>query len=121
MDSAVKCTGGKGLHVTVALPGRRRWSEIHAFSKKIASRMEHDAPEAYIATMSKEKREGRIFIDYLRNSPAATAIADYSIRARPGAPVAVPLEWEELDGLAASNAFSIQDVLRRLEKAERTG
>ena len=73
------------------------------------------APEAYVATMTKAKRTGKIFIDYFRNEYTATAIADYGVRARPGAPVAVPLSWDELDGLESGNAFLMKDVLKRLK------
>ena len=67
--------------------------------------------------MSKAKRTGKVFIDYLRNDYTATAIADYAVRARPGAPVAVPLEWKELKGLRSASQFTMQDVLKRLKKA----
>jgi bifunctional non-homologous end joining protein LigD len=72
-------------------------------------------PEAYIATMSKAKRMGKIFIDYFRNDYTATAVADYGVRARPGTPVAVPLGWDELKGLKSASAFTMKDVLTRLK------
>jgi bifunctional non-homologous end joining protein LigD len=68
--------------------------------------------------MSKGKRKGKIFFDYFRNDYTATAIADFGVRARPGAPVAVPLEWKELDTLKAANQFSMRDVLVRLKKSK---
>jgi bifunctional non-homologous end joining protein LigD len=74
------------------------------------------APQVYIATMSKVKRKGKIFIDYFRNDYTATAIADYGVRARPGAPVAVPLEWNELEGLESASQFTMKDVLNRLKR-----
>src|SRR4051794_11145827 len=106
---------GKGLHVTVALAGKDRWPAVKAFGAAVAQEMVSAAPEAYIATMSKAKRTGRIFIDYLRNDYTATAVADYGVRARPGAPVAVPLAWEELKGLESASAFTMKDVLKRLK------
>ena len=115
LDCSLKCTGGKGLHVTVALAGRDRWPEVKAFGAAVAEEMVSAAPEAYIATMSKAKRTGKIFIDYFRNDYTATAIADYGVRARPGAPVAVPLAWEELRGLKSASAFTMKDVLKRLK------
>jgi bifunctional non-homologous end joining protein LigD len=115
LDSSVKCTGGKGLHVTVALAGKNRWPEVKAFGATVAGEMVSAAPEAYIATMSKAKRAGKIFIDYFRNDYTATAIADYGVRARPGAPVAVPLAWNELKGLKSASAFTMKDVLNRLK------
>jgi bifunctional non-homologous end joining protein LigD len=74
------------------------------------------SPEAYVATMSRAKRKGKIFVDYFRNDYTATAIADYSVRARPGAPVALPLEWKELDALRSPSQFTMKDVLSRLGK-----
>jgi bifunctional non-homologous end joining protein LigD len=78
-------------------------------------------PEAYVATMSKAKRAGKIFVDYFRNDYTATAIADYSVRARPGAPVAVPLEWSELKSLKSPSQFSMQDVIKRLASRKPPG
>lgn len=66
--------------------------------------------------MSKAKRTGKIFVDYFRNDYTATAIADFSVRARPGAPVALPLEWSDLDKLRSANQFTVEDVLKNLKK-----
>ena len=115
LEAGLKCTGGKGLHVTVPLSGRDAWPAVKAFSASVAQEMVAAAPEAYVATMSKAKRTGKIFIDYFRNDYTATAIADYAVRARPGAPVAVPLEWSELKGLDSPNQFSLGDVLKRVK------
>ena len=115
LESVLKCTGGKGLHVTVPLAGKDKWSAVKSFAASVAQEMVSAAPEAYVATMSKAKREGRIFIDYFRNDYTATAIADYGVRARPGAPVAVPLEWKELKSLKSPSQFTMKDVLKRLE------
>ncbi len=115
LDSMLKCTGGKGLHVTVALAGKNRWAEVKSFAALIAGEMVEAAPEAYVATMSKAKRTGKIFIDYLRNDYTATSIADYGVRARPGAPVAVPLAWDELKSLKSASQFTIGDVMKRLK------
>ena len=114
LESSLKCTGGKGLHVTVALAGANKWPEVKQFAGEFAEGMVAAAPQAYVATMTKSKRTGKIFVDYFRNDYTATAIADYGVRARPGAPVAVPLSWNELDGLKAANAFTMKDVLKRL-------
>ncbi|HTM47230.1 MAG TPA: DNA ligase D [Bryobacteraceae bacterium] len=115
LESSLKCTGGKGLHVTVPLAGKNRWPEVKAFGAAVAEEMVSATPEAYVATMSKAKRTGKIFIDYFRNDYTATAIADYGVRARPGAPVAVPLAWDELKGLKSASAFTMTDVLKRLK------
>lgn len=118
LESFLKCTGGKGLHVTVPLAEKDRWDAVKAFGAAMAAEMVRDAPQAYIATMSKAKRTGKIFVDYLRNDYTATAIVDFGVRARHGAPVAVPLEWNELKSLKAANQFSIRDVLTRIKKKQ---
>jgi bifunctional non-homologous end joining protein LigD len=121
LESSLKCTGGKGLHVTVHLAGKDRWAEAKAFAASVANEMVSAAPEAYVTTMSKAKRNGRIFIDYFRNDYTATTIADYSVRARPGAPVAVPLKWEELKSLESPSQFSLKNVLKRLGERKPPG
>ena len=115
LESSLKCTGGKGLHITVALGGKDKWPEVKQFAGDFADEMVAAAPDAYVATMTKAKRTGKIFIDYFRNDYTATAIADYGVRARPGAPVAVPLAWDELKALQSGNAFTMKDVLKRLK------
>jgi bifunctional non-homologous end joining protein LigD len=114
LESVLKCSGGKGLHVTVPLAGKDKWPEVKAFAGALAEEMVAATPEAYVATMSKAKRSGKIFIDYFRNDYTATAIADYSVRARPGAPVALPLEWKELKTLKSASQFTIKEVLQRV-------
>lgn len=115
LESALKCTGGKGLHVTVPLASEDKWPAVKQFAASVAREMVIAAPEAYVATISKTKRTGKIFIDYFRNDCTATAIADYAVRARPGAPVAVPLEWKELKRLKAADQFTMEDVLKRIK------
>jgi bifunctional non-homologous end joining protein LigD len=117
LQSFVKCTGGKGLHVTVPLAEKNKWAEVKAFGGAMAAEMVAAAPQSYVATMSKAKRTGKIFVDFFRNDYTATAIADFSVRARPGAPVAVPLEWKELDQLKAENQFTISEVMKRVTKS----
>ena len=116
LDTTLKCTGGKGLHVTVPLAAKNTWQEVKAFAASVAHEMVATAPGAYVATMSKAKRNGKIFVDYFRNDYTATAIADYSVRARPGAPVALPLDWKELETLKSASQFTIKEVLSRLKK-----
>ena len=115
LESHVKCTGGKGLHVTVRLAGKDNWAKVKAFAGSVADEMVTASPEAYIANMRKVKRTGKIFIDYFRNDYTATAIADYAVRARPGAPVALPLDWSELEDVKSGNQFTIRDALKRAE------
>jgi bifunctional non-homologous end joining protein LigD len=86
------------------------WDKVKDFSKAFASLMVEDSPEKYIAVMSKARRKGKIFIDYLRNGRGATAIAPYSTRARPGAPVAMPLAWKDIKG--ERPVFRVKDILK---------
>jgi bifunctional non-homologous end joining protein LigD len=97
------------------LAAKDKWSVVKSFAASVADEMVAAAPGAYIATMSKAKRSGKIFIDYFRNDYTATAIADYAVRARPGAPVAVPLDWNELPDLKSASSFTMKDVLKRLK------
>jgi bifunctional non-homologous end joining protein LigD len=99
----------------VPLAAKDKWSLVKSFAASVAGEMVAAAPDAYIATMSKAKRSGKIFIDYFRNDYTATAIADYAVRARPGAPVAVPLDWNELPDLKSASGFTMKDVLKRLK------
>jgi bifunctional non-homologous end joining protein LigD len=115
LESFVKTTGGKGLHVV--LPIRPEpWDEAKDFCRRIAESMVRDNPKAYTATVKKAARNNRIFVDYLRNSREATAIAPYSTRARPGATVATPLSWEELGSQKVPNAFTLQNLHKRLPR-----
>jgi bifunctional non-homologous end joining protein LigD len=116
LESMLKCTGGKGLHVTVPLAEKDEWAAVKAFGTALAQEMVAAAPSAYVATMAKAKRNGKIFIDFFRNDYTATAIADFAVRARPGAPVALPISWKELDGLESASQFTMKDVLARLKR-----
>ncbi len=111
-------TGGKGIHVVVPLERRQGWDEVKAFAKGVATRLADNEPGRFVATMSKAKRKGRIFIDWLRNERGATAIAPYSVRAKPHAPVAMPVTWTELKRLTRADAFTLMDALRRIDKAD---
>ena len=107
-------TGGKGIHVVVPLDGGR--SGCGKASAKGSARAGSDDPDRYMATMSKQKRKGRIFIDWLRNERGATAIAPYSPRAKPEPSVATPVTWTELGRIEAANAFTIPLVLQRIKR-----
>lgn len=96
LASFVKTTGGKGLHVVLPVEPTADWREVKSFAKGVSAAMAADAPDRYLTKISKAERAGRIFIDYLRNDPTSTAVAPYSTRSRAGAPVAMPLRWEQL-------------------------
>ena len=115
----VKTTGGKGLHVVVPITPNQDWDSAKAFARKVAEDLTAEAPELYIATMSKAKRKGKIFIDYLRNARSATAISAYSTRAHAGAPVSVPLHWDELTVDVREEHFNIRNVPQRLARLRR--
>jgi bifunctional non-homologous end joining protein LigD len=114
LHAFVKTTGGKGLHVVVPIAPKHDWDSVKAFAKKVADDLAEKAPELYIATMSKAKRKGKIFIDYLRNVRTASAVSAYSTRAYASAPVSVPLRWEELATDVRGDHFNIHNVLQRL-------
>jgi bifunctional non-homologous end joining protein LigD len=97
LESWVKTTGGKGLHVCVPVARRIGWEETKLICHAFADGMVDDSPSRYVATVSKAKRHGKILIDYLRNGRGATFVAPYSTRARDGAPVAMPIPWKELE------------------------
>ena len=118
LKSFLKTSGGKGLHVILPIKPTP-WNEAKAFAQKIAASMAADQPDRYIATATKSGRSRRIFIDYLRNSREATAIAPYSTRARTGAPVSVPIDWSELGSLKAANQYTVLNLMQRLSRQRK--
>jgi bifunctional non-homologous end joining protein LigD len=118
LESFVKTTGGKGLHVVVPVEPVTGWREAKAFAKRFSEAMAADAPGRYLTRISKAERAGRIFIDYLRNDPTSTAVGPYSTRSRPGAPVAMPLFWEELDRPLDPGAFTVKSAPERVRAAK---
>ena len=114
LQSFVKTTGGKGLHVVVPVKPMLEWGAIKEFAKWVAERFVAAYPERFTATMAKRARRGRIFIDYLRNTRGATAIGAYSPRARPGAPVATPVFWDEVEHGITPDAFTVATIPARL-------
>ncbi|CDX12091.1 DNA ligase D [Mesorhizobium plurifarium] len=103
-------TGGKGVHVIAPLTPRAEWPEVKAFASGLAQAVAHSDPSHFTAVMSKAKRKGRIFVDYLRNQRGATAIMPYSARSRPGAPVAAPVTWAEMKTIDAPSHFHVGDA-----------
>lgn len=113
LESFPRTTGGKGLHLVVPVVPERGWDEVKAFCHAVA-RMLAREDKRVTSNMAKSKRRGRIFIDYLRNGRSATAIASYSTRARPGAPVAVPVAWDELTEALRPDRYNVENLRRRL-------
>jgi len=116
LGSFAKTTGGKGIHVVAAIERTAGWDEAKAFAKALAAALAEAQPSRYLTRISKAERVGKIFIDYLRNDPTSTAVAPYSTRARPGAPVAMPLAWEELDVSLDPGRFNLRTVPKLIEQ-----
>ncbi|CAN7666038.1 DNA ligase D [Rhizobium sp. LjRoot254] len=115
----VKTSGGKGLHVVTPLKPSAGWDEVKTFAKGIADAMAADEPDKYVSTITKSKRTGKILIDYLRNGRNNTAVAAYSTRARKGAPVSMPLDWEELNEGIGPNYFTVLNAPQRLASLKK--
>lgn len=117
LKSWVKLSGGKGLHVIVPVSGPMTWEQASMFSKLLATRVATEAPKLFTSKAAKAGRTGRIFIDWMRNSRGATAIAPWSLRARAGAPVAMPLSWAELDDVPRGDLMTLTDVIHYLRSS----
>jgi bifunctional non-homologous end joining protein LigD len=119
LESFVKTTGGKGLHVVTPVLPSLNWDEAKALCRGVAEGMAADRRDRYVAHMAKSAREEKIFVDYLRNSRGATAVAAYSTRARPGAAVSAPLAWSELSEAVRSDHYRLGNIDRRLANLPR--
>jgi bifunctional non-homologous end joining protein LigD len=119
LESFPRLTGGKGVHVVAPFARGPGWDEVKPFAQRLALSMQRDAPDAYVAVMTKAKRGGKIFVDYLRNDYSATAIVPFSLRARPGAPVAVLVTWRELAKMESPAAFNFGNVGKRMNARTR--
>ena len=117
LTSFAMLSGGKGVHVVVPLDTGHSWEVHKDFSRRFAEALSLAKPDRFLATMSKAKRTGKIFIDWLRNQRGSTAVLPYSARAREGAPVAVPIAWGELKDMADAHPFAIGDAKRLLDRA----
>jgi bifunctional non-homologous end joining protein LigD len=114
LESFVKTTGGKGLHVCVPLEPEHGWEALEEFTRAVALRLARDEPGAFTANMAKARRKGKVYVDYLRNVRGANAVGAYSTRARAGAPVSAPVDWDELDRLSGPADFTVAEVPLRV-------
>ena len=119
LESFIKTSGGKGLHIVVPFKPELDWDTVKAFTKQLAEDMASDSPTKYVANMAKKLRKGRIFVDYLRNGRGQTAVAAYSTRARAGATVSVPIDWKELSENLRPDHFNIGNLRARLAHLKR--
>lgn len=119
LESFLRVSGGKGLHVVVPLAPGCDWDLTKRFAHGFADALAQSQPERFLATASKRLRNQRIFVDYLRNGRGATAVASYSLRARAGAPVAMPLAWNDLPKLHRADAFKLRDVPAKLKRRRK--
>lgn len=113
LSSRPLLTGGKGIHVVVPLRRIAGWDTVKLYARILAQMLVSTEPRRFTHEMPKANRKGRIFIDWLRNERGATAIAPFSLRARPGAPVPVPVSWADLSNLKSADAFDITAALAR--------
>lgn len=118
LESYALVSGGKGVHVIAPVRPTTEWPEVKGFCKTFAQRLADKLPDRFTANIRKEKRKGKLFIDYLRNERGSTAIAPWSSRSREGAPAAVPVTWDELDAVKAANQFGLADAAARAKGAD---
>jgi bifunctional non-homologous end joining protein LigD len=116
LQSFVKATGGKGLHVVAPVAPERDWATCLAFARGVSETIVRHDPKTYTTTMTRRGREKKILLDYYRNQRGSTAIAPFSTRARPGAPVAAPLAWDELSSRRRSDHFTVASLPARLAR-----
>jgi len=110
LETWVKTTGGKGLHVALPIARRSGWSEVSAFARAVAERLSVEEPEKYLAKASKAERKGKIFVDWLRNTRGATAVAPWSTRAREGAPISAPVAWKDLPTIRSGDQYTVENA-----------
>lgn len=117
MASYLKTSGGKGYHVVIPFAPAASWENFLAFAQNIAKAMEAKHPDRYTSNVRKNRRSNRIFIDWIRNGRGATSVAPYSIRAREGLPVSMPISWKELDTVAPHDV-TMEKALTRLRRKD---
>jgi bifunctional non-homologous end joining protein LigD len=116
LDAFLKTTGGKGMHIVIPLKPDAGWEYVKEFSKAITQFMTRHIPERFVEKMGPKNRIGKIFIDYLRNQRGSSTVAAYSVRARPGLPVSVPIARSELTTITASSQWNIGNLHERLDR-----
>jgi bifunctional non-homologous end joining protein LigD len=119
LESLPLVTGGKGVHVVVPLKPTYEWPDVKTFAEALARAVAADEPDRFLAVASKTKRQGKIFIDWLRNGRGATAIAPFSSRARKGAPLAWPVSWNELGKLENAHPVTVENADTALKRLKR--
>jgi bifunctional non-homologous end joining protein LigD len=110
----LKTTGGKGLHIESPIVPEHDWEAVKTFAHAVASGMAREEPSRYVATASKARRRGKIYVDWLRNARGASAVAPYSTRSREGAPIATPIRWNELGRIEGPDHYTLAIIARRL-------
>jgi bifunctional non-homologous end joining protein LigD len=118
LQSYALVSGGKGIHVIAPLKPSLEWPDVKAFCKSFAQDLAAQFPDRFTANMSKAKRRGKLFIDYLRNERGSTAVSPWSSRSREGAPAAVPVTWDELDSIEAANQFTLAAAAERAKQPD---
>lgn len=116
LKTFLKTTGGKGLHIQFPIEPVYTWDQVKEFCRTLSLEMTSRSPDLYVATLSKKARKGKIFLDYLRNGRGATAVAPYSVRAHAKSSVAMPIAWDDLESLRASDIYTIPKALEHLKK-----
>ncbi|MBX8487639.1 DNA ligase D [Pseudomonas cichorii] len=116
LEAFLKTSGGKGMHIIVPLARQADWDSVKAFAKAIAEFVSRQLPERFTAVMGPKNRVGRIFVDYLRNTRGGSTVTAYSVRARPGLPVSVPISRDELEGLQSARQWHIGNLEQRLRQ-----
>jgi len=117
LKSYLKTSGGKGYHIVIPIKEKLTWEEFREIAKNIAKLMETKWPDKYTSNIRKEKRKGKIFIDWVRNTRGSTSVAPYSLRARPNAPVSMPIKWSELDKVSP-NEITMKEAIKRMKRKD---
>ncbi len=118
LDSWAMLSGGKGVHVVLPFAPAAGWDDVRHFARTFCAVLAEAAPQLYTIALPVAERAGRIFLDYLRNQRTHTAVTPYSLRARPGSPVAAPVSWDELKEIGTAQAFNISDAAKLLKRAK---